>query len=475
MSIPTLFRSLAALAVLVPLLAAPARADTPPDATISAGEADALVAPIALYPDQLLGKVLIASTYPLEVVQAARFAEQNANLKGADLEKALAGQNWDDNVKGLVHVPVVLKMMNDRIDWTQKLGDAFLAQQEDVLAAIQRLRAKAQANGNLKSTPQQTVSTAPVPSDSSGSQEQAIVIQSTSPETVYVPYYDTKTVYGGWSEPAYPPYYWPPPASYYPPYYGTGLAFATGMLVGAAFWNNGVGWGYGGGVYNSGNINFNNFNQFNGGNRVNARNNGNRWNHNPSHRRGVNYGNNGLRNQYGRGRSAGAGGRNNFRGFDNGGLGGRGGVGGAGGVGGRGVGGVGGRGGVGGAGGVGGVGGRGGVGGAGGVGGVGGRGGVGGVGGAGGVGGRNGVGGRGGVGNASFGGGRGGGFDGAGGGGGRTRSYSSRGNSSLGGGGRGGGGRGGYSGGGRGGGGFSRGGGGGRGGGGRGGGGGRRK
>src|SRR5215471_13770072 len=240
MSIRALFRPLAALAVLFTVLAVPvARADTPPDAKISAGEADALVAPIALYPDQLLGKILIASTYPLEVVQAARFAEQNANLKGADLEKALASQSWDDNVKGLVHVPVVLKMMNDRIDWTQKLGDAFLAQQEDVLAAIQRLRAKAQANGNLKSTPQQTVSTAPVQSDSSGSQEQAIVIQSTSENTVYVPYYDTKTVYGGWSEPAYPPYYWPPPASYYPPYAGYGLAFATGAIIGAAFWNNG--------------------------------------------------------------------------------------------------------------------------------------------------------------------------------------------------------------------------------------------
>src|SRR5262249_22093377 len=124
-------------------------------------ELDQLVAPIALHPDPLLAQILMASTYPLEIVQAARFAKENPNLKGDQLGEALKQYSWDDSVKSLVYFPQVLTMLNDKIDWLQKLGDAFLGQQQEVMAAVQRLRARAQASGQLKSTPEQTVTTEP--------------------------------------------------------------------------------------------------------------------------------------------------------------------------------------------------------------------------------------------------------------------------------------------------------------------------
>lgn len=274
-----------------------ATADTPPAATLSAGQVDSLMAPIALYPDQLLAKICIAATYPLEIVEAERWVQANANLKGAALDTALQSQSWDDSVKSLAHVPEVLKMMSDRLDWTQKLGDAFLSQQSDVMASIQRLRAQAQKNGTLKSTNEQTVSV----------EDQSIVIEPVQPEAVYVPYYDPQVVYGAWAYPDYPPYYWAAPPGYG---YGAGIGFIAGVAIGAAFWNNGFNW-RGGNVYVNNNVNFNNFNRnnFNGGRT---------WQHDPAHRRGVNYNNAALRQQYGRGTAAGAQARQNFRGFDNG-------------------------------------------------------------------------------------------------------------------------------------------------------------
>src|SRR5215469_7412669 len=133
----------------------PATAPTQP--LLKPAELDQLLAPIALYPDPLLSEVLIASTYPLEVVQADRWAKSNKTLKGDALTAAIGKQSWDDSVKSLVEVSDVLAMMSEQLDWTQKLGDAVLAQQTDVLDAIQRLRARAQANGKLQSNKQQTV------------------------------------------------------------------------------------------------------------------------------------------------------------------------------------------------------------------------------------------------------------------------------------------------------------------------------
>jgi hypothetical protein len=299
------FRAFVFAALLIPC--GPALADTPP-ATLSDGQLDALVAPVALYPDQLLAKVMIASTYPLEIVEAARWSGQNGKLKGKNLDSALAKQSWDDSVKSLARTPTVLKMMSDKLDWTQKLGDAFLAQQEDVMKSVQRLRAKAQDAGSLKSTSQQKVEV----------HDQTIVIEPVQPDVVYVPYYNPQVVYGAWAYPSYPPYYWPPPPGYA---YGSGVAagigFATGVAITAAFWNNGFNW-HGGNVYVNNNVNFNNFNNYNRFNNNNFNNRANgAWHHDPAHRRGVNYANDRVRQQYGKGTLAGANARRDFRGFGN--------------------------------------------------------------------------------------------------------------------------------------------------------------
>ena len=151
---------------------------------------EALVAPIALYPDELLANVLAASTYPLEVVQADRWVKANKNLKGDALKAAVDKQAWDDSVKALASTPDVLAMMSDKIDWTKNLGDAVLAQQPDVMDAIQRLRAKAQANNKLVTNKQQKVSV------QQQENKEVIVIEQAQPDTMYVPYYDPATVYG---------------------------------------------------------------------------------------------------------------------------------------------------------------------------------------------------------------------------------------------------------------------------------------
>src|SRR5256885_11866564 len=153
-----LVKILAWLALTLGLVALPlpalAQGSPPP---LKPEELDQLVAPIALHPDQLLAQVLMASTYPLEIVQANRFVKENSKLQGDQLTEALKQQTWDDSVKSLVFFPQVLAMLSEKLDWLQKLGDAFLSQQQDVLASIQRLRARAQSAGQLKSTPEQQV------------------------------------------------------------------------------------------------------------------------------------------------------------------------------------------------------------------------------------------------------------------------------------------------------------------------------
>ncbi len=208
---------------------------------MSAGQLDALVAPIALYPDALLSEILMASTYPLEVVEADRWIGANKNLKGDALTAAVGQQSWDDSVKSLVATPDVLDMMSTKLDWTQALGNAVLAQQPDVMDAVQRLRTKAQANNQLASNQQQTVAT----QDQGG--RQVIVIAPAQPDTLYVPYYDPSVVYGPWPYPAYPPYYWPAPGYVAAGIIVTGIAFgagyALGRWVGGGYWGGGVNWG----------------------------------------------------------------------------------------------------------------------------------------------------------------------------------------------------------------------------------------
>ena len=220
----------------------------------NAEQLDALVASIALYPDDLLTQLLMASTFPLEVVTAARWVEDPAHksLSGDALVKALEAEPWDPSVKSLAPFPVVLATLNSNLTWLQQLGYAFATQQADVFAAVQRLRRLAQANDKLQSSPQQVVSTQqvtvepPAGSSQPPTQQEVIVIQPAQADTVYVPSYNPATVYGSsWPYPSYPPYYAAPPSGYY---FGTalatGLAFAAGAAVVGGLWGwASPGWG----------------------------------------------------------------------------------------------------------------------------------------------------------------------------------------------------------------------------------------
>jgi hypothetical protein len=274
------------------------------DQLLKPEQLDALVAPIALYPDTLLAEILMASTYPLEVVEAERWVKANKNLSGADLKAAVDKQKWDDSLKSLAATPSVLEMMSSKLDWTQQLGNAVLAQQADVMDAIQRMRARAQANNKLESTPQQTV----VTQQQGG--KQVIVIEPTQPDTIYVPYYDPGVVYGAWPYPAYPPYYFGWPGYIGAGVIATGLAFGAGYALGR--WvSGGLRWG-GGCNWGNNNINVNravNVNNVNIGNKS--------WTHNSVHRQGVRYANANVAQKYGGGRNNVAGGAQNrldFRG-----------------------------------------------------------------------------------------------------------------------------------------------------------------
>ncbi len=280
-------------------------AATPPaGAAASADDAPAftpeqleqLMAPLALYPDALLSQVFMASTYPLEVVEADRWVKANPNVKGDALTAALEKEDWDPSVKSLVNFPDVLSTMSQNLDTTKKIGDAFIAQEKDCMDAVQRLRAKAKKEGNLESNQQQTVTIEPA---ASGSQSQTIIIESADPEVVYVPSYNPTVVYGTWPYPAYPPY------PYYPPGYVASnvLSFGLGVAVGAAWgyaWG-GCNWGHGDvDIDVNRNTNFNRNidrskyknNIGNGSGRGNFR-------HDPAHRKGVGYRDSRTASQYG--------------------------------------------------------------------------------------------------------------------------------------------------------------------------------
>src|SRR5262245_5619105 len=297
-------------------------------------ELEQIVAPIALYSDGLLAQVFMASTYPVELVQAARFQKANPKLTGDALNAELQKYDWDDSVKFMVTVPQALTMMDEKLDWTQKLGDAFLDQRKETMDAVQRLRAKAQKEGNLKSTPEQTVKVEPaappppppppppgqtVTAPPPAAPTQTIVIEQTNPQTVYVPTYNPTVVYGAWPYPAYPPYY------YYPPGYalaGAAISFGIGMAVGGAIWG-GCNWG-GGDV----DIDVNKNNNFNKnvnreGRQRNTTNvgsgnvgSGNRqsFQHNPEHRKGAQYRDSGTQQRYNKQGPSGAQNRQDYRG-----------------------------------------------------------------------------------------------------------------------------------------------------------------
>ena len=261
-------------------------------ATVPPDQLDSLVAPIALYPDPMLSQTLVASTYPLEIIQLQQWLGKNKNLKDKALVDAVKKQDWDPSIQAMAALPEVVKQMSENIQWTTDLGNAFLAQQSDVMDAVQRMRKKAKDAGNLKSSEQQKVETQVVES------KQVIVIQQASPEVVYVPSYNPTVVYGAPAYP-YPPIAYPPPG-----YYAAGMAisFGVGLAMGAAW---GGGWGYGAGWgHNDVNVNVNNnFNRntniSNSGNRVAAKGGNSSWQHNPQHRGGAPYSNRSTANKYG--------------------------------------------------------------------------------------------------------------------------------------------------------------------------------
>ncbi|MEX3921373.1 DUF3300 domain-containing protein [Paraburkholderia sp. BR10872] len=278
--------------------------DAPQPAPYKPEELEALVAPIALYPDSVLAQVLMASTYPLEIVHAARWVKEHPKLKGDEAVKAVQDQPWDTSVKSLVAFPQALEPMNDKLDWTQKLGDAFLAQEKDVLAAVQRLRARAQDSGNLKSNEQQKVVVEQPPAQGG---QTIVKIEPAKPEVIYVPAYNATVVYGVWSYPAYPPYAWPPYPAYYP---GgalmTGFAWGVGLAAAGAIFGN-CNWG-GGDV----NINVDKARNVNR-NFDSTKVQGGKWQHDASHRQGVAYRDNATREKFGN-NVAGADGRRDYRG-----------------------------------------------------------------------------------------------------------------------------------------------------------------
>src|SRR5512136_3020563 len=189
---------------------------------------DSLVAPIALYPDPLLAQVLAASTYPLEIVQLQQWLEKNKNLKDKALADAVQKQPWDPSIQGMAALPDVVKRLADDIQWTTELGNAFLAQQGDVMDAVQRMRKKAMDTGNLKSSEQQKVETKVVES------KQVIVVEQANPQVVYVPSYNPTVVYGPPVYP-YPPVYYPPPPSTGAVVAGMAISFGVGVAMGAAW------------------------------------------------------------------------------------------------------------------------------------------------------------------------------------------------------------------------------------------------
>jgi hypothetical protein len=278
-------------------------------------ELDQVLAPIALYPDSLLAQVFIAATYPLELVMADRWVKQNKDLKGDELNKALEKQPWDASVKALTPFPEVLSMMSQKLDWTQKVGDAFLGQQADVMDTVQNLRKRAADAGNLKSTEQQKVIV----------EKEVIRVEPVNPQVVYVPVYDPWSVYGTWWWPAYPPYV------VYPYPFGVAIApgfiwFGAGLFVGA-YWGS---WGYWGWHNHACYVNRN---YYAPGGSVGAAFAGGRggsgsgsaggafavqpWRHDTAHRRGVSYRDQATRERFGQqANRAAVESRRNFRGYE---------------------------------------------------------------------------------------------------------------------------------------------------------------
>ena len=274
-------------------------------ALLSPDQLDNLVAPVALYPDPLLGQVLAASTYPLEIVEAQRWLQQNGNLHGQQLIDAARQQNWDPSVQALVAFPDALNLLDRNIQWTTDLGNAFLAQQADVMNAVQRMRERASANGKLVTTPQQVVTT------ETQNGQSAIQIQPADPQVIYVPVYQPYYVWG-------PPVWGAYPPLWYPPGFGFGFGFGPGIYIGTFFpgWVGWGGWGWGFGWFGSGlyvnaaffgHYGYHGYGGYGGYWRGGYGYGGHTaWAHDPGHRMGVSYPNQAVANRFNSNRFAGS-------------------------------------------------------------------------------------------------------------------------------------------------------------------------
>lgn len=248
--------------------------------TFSKEQLEQMLAPIALYPDPLLAQVLMASTYPSDVAEAASWSKTNPKQQGDEAVKAVAAQPWDPSVASLVAFPSVIQSMGAHPEEVRRVGDAFLAQPKEVMDAVQRLRVAAEKAGNLKSNEQQKVLVEPVPE----TQTTVIKIEPANPQVVYVPAYNPTVVYGAWAYPAYPPYYWPPPPGYgFATGVMTGIGFGVGIAITNSLWG-GCNWGR-----SDIDINVNRYNNINVNQRIQGSGNRTTWNHNASNRHGVPY------------------------------------------------------------------------------------------------------------------------------------------------------------------------------------------
>jgi hypothetical protein len=252
----------------------------------SQAELDQMLAPIALYPDALLSQVLIAATYPLEIIQADRWVRNNKDLKTDEALKFAEKKDWDPSVKALVAFPDILKRMSEDVDWTQRLGDAFLSNEEAVMDAVQRLRKRAYATGNLEKARHISVNR----------DDNNIIIEPAEERIVYVPVYDTRVVYGNWWWPEYPPVYWNYPSSYT---YVSGFYWGSSIYLGPTYFYSSCQWRDRRVVVIDRHDYYNSNTHFYTGRSIVSYDGAREWHHDPIHRHGVAYYNNNLRETYG--------------------------------------------------------------------------------------------------------------------------------------------------------------------------------
>ncbi|ANT90966.1 hypothetical protein BH371_17870 [Bordetella pertussis] len=285
---------LVSLLYLGAIWASPAQAQAQAQAKLDNARLDQLLAPVALYPDSLLSQVLMAATYPDDVAAAAKWSADHPKDSGDAAVKAAEGQPWDPSVKSLVAFPSVMDLMGRQPQWVKSLGDAFLAQPDDVMDSVQRLRAEARKAGTLSSNKQQKVTT----TESAG--KTVVVVEPADPQVVYVPSYNPTVVYGAWPYPAYPPYYYPPPpGSAFATALVSGIGFGLGVAAVDAMWG-GFDWGH-----NDVDIDVNRYNNVNINHRIDTSNTRVDWQHNAANRGSAAYADSASRQRFDAQRQAG--------------------------------------------------------------------------------------------------------------------------------------------------------------------------